>query len=146
MLQVYTDGLAEPNPGVGTYGYVVYRNGKKIAEQLGFAGNPVTNNYSEYQGLVKALQELHHFADEEIMIHSDSRLLISQMGGEWRVSKKALKTRDPGSYVEKYLEAQELAKSFTRLRFVWIPREENTEADALSRVAYREQIVKRRHA
>ena len=29
MIEVYTDGRAEPNPGLGTYGFVVYRDAKR---------------------------------------------------------------------------------------------------------------------
>lgn len=144
MIEIYTDGLAEPNPGVGTYGYVIYKDGKKILARHGFAGDPVTNNYAEYRGLIEALRGSSEFADAEIIVHSDSKLLINQMAGEWKVSKKAFKSTEPGSYVEKYLEAEELATRFTKLRFVWIPREENSEADHLSRVAYQEQLRKRR--
>jgi len=144
LIEIYTDGLAEPNPGVGTYGYVIHRDGRKILAGHGFAGDPVTNNYAEYQGLVKALEEARQFAQEEITVLSDSKLLVGQMSGEWKVSKKALRNPSKGSYVGKYLEAKEEAKRFERLRFVWVPREENAEADELSRVAYQEHLSKRR--
>ncbi len=143
MIQAYTDGLAEPNPGVGTYGYAVYRDGKSILGRHGFAGDQVTNNFAEYSALVELLRELDEFRDEEITVYSDSKLLIGQMSGALKVSKTALKHKLPGSYVEKYLEAVELARKFKKLRFVWIPREKNSEADELSRVAYREQLAKR---
>jgi ribonuclease HI len=71
-------------------------------------------------------------------------MLVNQMAGEWKVSKKAFNSKAEGTYVDKYLEAQELSRKFSRLRFEWVPREKNTEADLLSRVAYREQLLKRR--
>ncbi|MBI3022946.1 MAG: ribonuclease H, partial [Thaumarchaeota archaeon] len=59
MIEIYVDGLAEPaNPGTGTYGFVVYRNGEKIGEGYGPAGEQVTNNYSEYFALVRALTSI----------------------------------------------------------------------------------------
>lgn len=146
MIEIYTDGLAQPrNPGIGTYGYAVYRNGTELKKGHGFDGEPVSNNHAEYAGLIEALRSIEGFQDEEIVIKSDSRMLVNQMSGEWRVSKKAFKNSAEGSYVEMYFMAQDLARKFGHLRFVWIPREENTEADALSRVAYHEQIVNRRH-
>ena len=145
MIEIYTDGLAEPrNPGIGTYGYAIYRDGKEWKTGHGFDGEPVSNNHAEYAGLIEALRSVAEFADEEIVVKSDSKMLVNQMSGDWKVSKRAFKNPVEGSYVEKYLTAKEVAKSFSRLRFVWIPREQNTEADALSRVAYHEQISKRR--
>jgi ribonuclease HI len=145
LIEIYTDGLAEPtNPGIGTYGYVVYRDGEALKRGHGFDGDPVTNNHAEYAGLVEALNFVKPFADEEIVVKSDSKMLANQMAGEWKVTKKAFKSNAEGSYVPKYLEAVEVAKGFPRLTFVWIPREQNSEADELSRVAYREQLAKRR--
>jgi ribonuclease HI len=146
MLFVYIDGLAEPNPGVGTYGYAIYEDDEKVATGHGFAGDPVTNNYAEYEGLIKALDAVSKHSNQGIMIRSDSRLLVNQMSGEWKVGKKALRNHDPGSYVAKHQEAIELARKFKRLTFQWIPREKNTEADELSRVAYREELSKRRRS
>jgi ribonuclease HI len=132
MIVIYTDGLAEPNPGLGTYGYAIYKDGQRVAARHGFVGESVTNNYAEYESLVRALREARKFAGEEILVRSDSKLLVNQMGGEWKVRK--------GGYVERYAEAKELAGQFRSLRFEWIPREENTEADELSRVGYAEHL------
>lgn len=129
MIEVYTDGLAEPtNPGIGTYGFVIYRDGRKIDEGYDLVGNNVTNNYAEYEGLIRALMRLLSHAGEEVVVKSDSRLLVNQMTGKWTIKK--------GQYVEKYAEARKLAEKFGSLKFEWIPREKNVEADTLSRLAY----------
>jgi len=88
----------------------------------------VTNNYAEYVCLIKALEYLGSLRDEKITVFSDSRLLVNQMKGEWRFKK--------GAYREKYIEAKELAGRFSDLRFEWIPREKNSEADELTNVAF----------
>jgi len=54
------------------------------------------------------------------------------MKGEWKVKK--------GVYLPKYREAKEAARAFKAIRFVWVPREANREADELSRVAYMEYL------
>ena len=145
MIVVYTDGLAEPsNPGIGTYGYVAYRDGKELRRGHGFDGDPVSNNHAEYAGLIAALESVIEFADEQIVVKSDSKMLANQMAGAWKVSKKAYNSKAEGTYVDKYIEAKEVARKFKDLRFDWIPREENTEADELSRAAYREALTKRR--
>jgi ribonuclease HI len=137
LIVVYVDGLAMPrNPGTGTYGFIVYKDGKKFDEGYGLVGENVTNNYAEYVALIRALSSLLSHSDEEVTVRSDSRLLVNQMKGEWK--------RKKGAYLVKYKEANELAKMFRSLKFVWIPREANTEADELSRVAYSEFTRKKK--
>ncbi|MBI2648818.1 MAG: ribonuclease HI family protein [Thaumarchaeota archaeon] len=128
MLTAYASEPA--NPGTGTYGFVVYRNGEKIGEGHGPAGEQVTNNYSEYFALVRALTSISSNADEPIVVKSDSKLLVNQMSGEWKVKR--------GAYLPKYKEAKELTRRFKSLKFAWVPRERNAEADELSRRAYAE--------
>jgi ribonuclease H / adenosylcobalamin/alpha-ribazole phosphatase len=130
MIEAFTDGRAEPNPGLGTYGYVIYRDGTRIHSGHGVAGRDVTNNYAEYFCLVKALERLEPQRAEEIVVFSDSTLLVNQMEGRWKFKG--------GNYAEKYLRAKELARGFPKLRFVWIPREKNVEADELTNIAFAE--------
>jgi ribonuclease HI len=96
------------------------------------AGKGVSNNLSEYTALCRALRELIALGwnREEVIVRSDSQLLIMQMSGLWRVKG--------GLYLPAYLEARELVKAFKSVRFEWVPRERNEEADALSRLAYEE--------
>jgi ribonuclease HI len=140
LIEVFTDGLAEPtNPGIGTYGFAIYRDGKRLDTGHGFAGDPVSNNYAEYEGLVMALKRVKRSrgdGEEEITVYSDSKLLVNQMNGDWKFKK--------GGYVEKLLEARELAHGFSNLKFKWIPREQNSEADELSRIAYAEATNRKR--
>jgi ribonuclease H / adenosylcobalamin/alpha-ribazole phosphatase len=128
MIEVYTDGRAEPNPGLGTYGLVIYKDGKRVHSDQGVAGRKVTNNYAEYFCLVKALEYLRPHRDEEITVFSDSTLLVNQMKGSWRFKG--------GAYSEMYLAARELASTFSTLRFEWVPREKNAEADELTNIAF----------
>lgn len=128
------DGLCEPtNPGgVATYGLVIYMDGRKTYKESRALGEDsrMSNNVAEYQGLCAALSWLldQCLMDKEIIIKSDSRLLVNQMGGRWKCRR--------GLYVSKYHEAQSLAKSFKNISYVWVPREENSEADNLTRLAY----------
>jgi ribonuclease HI len=129
-VTVYVDGLAEPaNPGTGTYGFVIYDESKKLAEGSGLAGHNVTSNYAEYTALVEALAKLKALGIEgDVVVRSDSKLLVGQMSGGWKVKG--------GMYVGKLKEARDLMKEFGSIRFEWVPREQNQEADLLTRVAY----------
>ncbi len=126
----YVDGLAMPsNPGTGTYGFVIYDGGRKLAEGSGLAGYDVTSNYSEYTALAEALKKLRSLGVEgDVLIRSDSRLLVGHMSEGWKVKG--------GMYVDKLKEARDLLRGFGSVRFEWVPREKNQEADLLTRVAY----------
>ena len=92
----------------------------------------MSNNVAEYAALCEALTFLvsKKLITISTEVRSDSRLLVNQMNGNWKVRK--------GFYVKKCLEAKNLAGQFERITFKWIPREDNEEADALSREAYSE--------
>lgn len=131
----YVDGLCEPkNPGgVACYGWVGYWQGKRVREGKGVIGEGqgMTNNLAEYSALIAALE---HLAAKgycgEVEFKGDSQLLINQMRGEWNINKQHLR--------ELNQKAQRLARQFSKVIYTWIPREQNEEADRLSRIAYQE--------
>ncbi len=132
MITVYFDGLCYPkNPcGVAAYGYLVYRDGALI--HRGFRavgeGKGMTNNVAEYEGLMAAAQWLNdEGVMEKIVIKGDSQLVIKQMKGEWKINSATSKKYVPE--IKRLLEGKDVS-------FSWVPREENEEADKLSRVAY----------
>lgn len=129
-MTVYIDGLSEPaNPGTGTYGFIIYDGRRKLAEGSGLAGYGVTSNFAEYTALAEALKKLKGLGiGGDILVRSDSKLLVGQMSEGWKVKG--------GMYVEKLKEARELMTEVGLVRFEWIPREQNGEADLLTRVAY----------
>jgi len=122
------------NPGgTATYGYVVRNDaGRDIARKSGVVGKgpEMSNNVAEYAALCEALRFLvkEKMTRLHIEIRSDSRLVVNQMKGKWKFRK--------GLYAHKYSEAKDLTARFDIITFRWIPREENEEADALSREAY----------
>lgn len=91
----------------------------------------MSNNVAEYAALCEALEFLlkSHREAKVIEVRSDSALVVNQMSEKWKFRR--------GLYAEKYREAKRLRDRFTNLSFRWIPREDNEEADLLSREAYR---------
>jgi ribonuclease HI len=141
MITIYFDGLCYPrNPGgVAAYGYLVYRNSELIHKGFGAVGEGkgMTNNVAEYEGLLAAAQWIiDEGIEDEIVIKGDSQLVIKQMKGEYRVNSATSKKYVPE--IKNLLQRE-------RVSFVWIPREENEEADKLSRVAY-ERFIGRKHS
>ena len=136
---VYVDGLCEPvNPGgIACYGYVIYVNGVKMVEDCGVIDHPdPSNNVAEYMACIKAVEKLDELGlrNEHVTVKGDSQLLIFQLNGFYSVRS--------GRILPLYEEAVNVIKKFKHIRFEWIPREENVEADELSRKAYHEHVAK----
>ena len=83
-MEIYTDGACVPNPGKGGWGFAVVVNGYLIAERFGSAGD-TTNNRMEFQAVIEALKWLE--SDTPATIHSDSKLAVNVLNGNWRGKK-----------------------------------------------------------
>lgn len=149
---VFFDGCCEPvNPG-GTagYGYVIFEGpvsaGERIDEHSGMVeASPTTsNNVAEYLAVRQALEWLdaHGHRDKSIHFFGDSLLVICQLWGDPRTRERkkwnihgidVKKDRPPGRYAEHAVAARALLGTFTRCNGLWIPREENSIADELSK-------------
>ena len=132
MITIYFDGLCRPkNPGgVATYGYLIYQDGKKVKSGYGVIGSGagMTNNVAEYTALRQAAEWVsQNNPDKEIVIKGDSQLVILQMNGTWQVRSATSKKFIPE--IRRLLEGR-------NTHFIWIPREQNIDADELSNLAY----------
>ncbi len=74
VIQIFTDGSCEPNPGMGSWGFIII-DGNTITEKSGFE-RATTNNRMEMQAVIEALRELRsrnlHSQDHEIKVCVDS--------------------------------------------------------------------------
>ena len=123
MICGFFDGASRGNPGEAGAGALLQEEGGKILwEECGYLGTR-TNNEAEYEGLLLLLGEICRRDLRGVRICGDSKLVISQMKGEWKVRKPHLELL--------WREARELAKG-RDLEFFWVPRERNSLADALS--------------
>lgn len=125
MLIIYTDGACFGNPGPMGIGVVIYKDGKKIIEASEYAGEG-TNNIAEYTALIRALEIAKKMGEKDILIRTDSQLLACQINGEYKVKDKKLKA----------LKAKADALMLEmKVKVEHVPREENEEADELSKRA-----------
>lgn len=142
VIVLNADGLCEPtNPGgVACYGWVAWQDGKRIGEGWGEAarGPGATNNVADYRAVIAALEWLlaEGLAGERFLVRSDSQLLIRQIQGNYAVRSNRI--------LPLYRRVRRLAGRFASLRFEWVPREKNREADLLSRRAYGEALAEDR--
>jgi ribonuclease HI len=131
------DGLCEPiNPGgIATYGVVIRQGKVHLLEDDGLAfAKPWTyeasNNVAEYSALIRGLEWLkdHKMRCSKIIVRGDSILVINQLKGTYKVKAARI--------LLLYKRAKELLGEFKALRFEWVDRSQNKEADLLSRIAY----------
>jgi probable phosphoglycerate mutase len=74
--------------------------------------------------------------DAEISVKGDSKLVIEQMFGTWKIKS--------GLYTELAHRARELLSRFTNIQGEWISRDLNDVADELSKAALKRAGVKLR--
>ena len=143
-LSIWFDGSVEPtNPGgTGTCGWVI-RNGHGdtlCAESCSLGSGPaMTNNVAEWTALGKALRWLldNSFKGCTLRIFGDSKLVIEQLNGTWRCNMPHLQKLKARCH-EIISELRPAGWTAT-----WIPREQNSEADALSQRAYEDSTGKK---
>lgn len=125
---VEADGGSRGNPGPAGYGAVVWSEdrGVLLAERKESIGT-ATNNVAEYRGLIAGLEAAADVGATEVVVAMDSKLVVEQMTGRWRV-----KHADMIPLNEK---ARSLAADFDHVSYGWIPREKNSHADRLANEA-----------
>jgi len=117
------DAGVATNPGPGGIGWVVERDGVVLAEGYDSLLQ-ATNNEAEYQGLIRGLTECLALGATIVEVKADSRLVVMQIRGEWRIKEHRL--------VPFADEARRLIGRFQEFSIEWVPREQNTRADALA--------------
>jgi len=122
QLILYTDGSLTPN-GAGAAVIVLDVNGKLIHMENRIL-KPMTNNEAEYAALSLGLEIAAVLGAAIIEVRTDSEVMVYQMRGEFAVKSVRLKQR--------HWHACQLARSFLRVRYVHIPREDNVLADTLA--------------
>ena len=132
-LVVEADGGSRGNPGLAGYGALVRdaASGTVIAERAESVGI-ASNNVAEYSGLVAGLKAAFDIDPAaEVTVRLDSKLLVEQMSGRWKIKQPDLRRLA--------LQARDIAASLSAaggsVTYTWVPRAENSAADALANSA-----------
>jgi len=122
-LEVYVDGGSRGNPGPAAIGFII--GSKEYKELIGEA----TNNIAEYKAIIAALKKVKHLLGKEklknteVIIYSDSDLVVNQLNGNYKILEKEL--------IFLFIEVWNLKIDFPYLKFIHIDREQNKKADYL---------------
>ncbi len=120
------DGAARGNPGPAGAGVVLKGAGDRDIQEGVFIGE-ATNNVAEYSALIHGLELARKIGLRDLLVQSDSQLLVRQMKGEYRVKNENLK--------KLFAKAQETASHFDNVSYLHVPREKNRQADSLANMA-----------
>ena len=125
---VEADGGSRGNPGPAGYGALVRDadSGEVLAERKEAIGS-ATNNVAEYRGLLAGLRAAAEIAADSIEVRMDSKLVVEQMSGRWKIKHPDLQPLA--------LQGQQLLRALPPTTFTWIPRERNAHADRLANEA-----------
>jgi ribonuclease HI len=130
VVTVYCDGGSRGNPGPAAIGAVVLDPSTTpptrlavVSEQIGVT----TNNVAEYRALIAGLEAARDFPSRVMQVRADSKLVIEQVEGRWKVKQAHLKPL--------LARVHELLRGYDDIDLRHVPRELNTEADALVNAA-----------
>ena len=130
---IHTDGASKGNPGPASIGVVIANRAGDVLKEYSQEIGETTNNVAEYQAVIFALKKIKALfgkkraEQSEILIKSDSTLLVKQLNGEFKLKDEKIQ--------KLFIEVWNLRLDFKRVSFENIPREKNKRADALANQA-----------
>nr|XP_016511597.1 PREDICTED: uncharacterized protein LOC107828744 [Nicotiana tabacum] len=132
---LFTDGSSNVK-GSGLGIVLIPPSGESIREAV--KCYHITNNEAEYEAVIAGLELARELSIEQIMIKSDSQLVVNWMQGTYTARE---------ARIQQYLKkARELVRQFQSWKIVQIPREENAEADALANLASVTEVTSEENA
>jgi len=128
MVSVYTDGATEgmngklgtvTNVGIGIYiPYIDVKHSQRLSG--------ISNNEAEYMALIEGMDICKRNGIARASFFLDSLIVVNGANAPWKQTKN--------NRMNKFkLQIQERLSYFDEIHFTWIPREENKEADRLSK-------------
>lgn len=127
---VFSDGGARGNPGPAAIGAIVFDPSTSPPTRLATVSECIgstTNNVAEYRAVIAGLEAAREFPSRVIRVRADSLLVIEQLKGKWRVKQDHLRRL--------HSRALGLLDEYQEVDLAHVPREQNTDADALVNAA-----------
>ncbi|MGN8647024.1 ribonuclease HI family protein [Gracilibacillus sp. HCP3S3_G5_1] len=125
MIEVYTDGASQGNPGPSAIGIYI-KSGREQIEEYQFIGE-YSNHEAEFIAVIKALEICkERFPNDIISCRSDAKVVVDA------IEKKYVKKAIFHTYLN---QINQLSSSFPHFFIKWIPEKQNQHADELARKA-----------
>jgi ribonuclease HI len=123
-LLIYVDGASRGNPGPAAIGIVIQGHGGSPKVEISHYIGEATNNQAEYRALIKGLEEAARLGADHVDIKTDSKLMVEQVQGHYRVRHPNLKPL--------FQKVTRLLSSYKTYTIAHIPRHQNAPADSLA--------------
>ena len=127
---IYFDGGARGNPGPAAIGAVVYDASASPPQRLATVSERIgetTNNVAEYRALIAGLQAAARTPARAARVRGDSKLVIEQVAGRWKVKQPHLRPLCD--------RVRDLLAGYDAVDLAHVRRELNGDADALVNAA-----------
>lgn len=115
-LICFTDGGFNNLTKTNGYGsFKIFSNNEEIVKRMDLAGIS-SSNEAEYLTLIRLLQYIKENYPEDITIKifGDSKLIVNQVNGIWKIREERL--------FPYYKTSTDLFNSFKSITLVWVPR------------------------
>jgi ribonuclease HI len=122
-LIIYSDGGARGNPGPAAAGVAITDIQEKTIARISKYLGKMTNNQAEYHALILGLQKAKALGAKEVDCFLDSELLVRQLNHKYKIKDKDL--------VPLFIKIWNLTFDFKKIKFYYITRKRNKEADRL---------------
>lgn len=122
--KAYFDGSSKGNPGPSHIGYIILDSSGKVVISISEKIEDGTNNEAEYKAVIALLGKLCELKVRNVLIQGDSKLVVNQLVGAWKIKKQHLKELAEEAFV--HLDQN------PGWKLEWVPREKNELADKLA--------------
>ncbi|MBU3964274.1 ribonuclease HI family protein [Patescibacteria group bacterium] len=127
---IFTDGASRGNPGPASIGVLIADSHGVAQKEYSQTIGKATNNEAEYQAVIFALKKVKALVGKakiknaEILIKSDSELMVSQLSGKYKIKEPNIQ--------KLFIQAWNLKIDYKKVDFQLVPREQNSLADKLA--------------
>lgn len=126
---IYCDGGSRGNPGPAAIGVILTDEKGKVIKEYAEKIGRATNNEAEYEAAIFGLQKAkllfgrRKIKTMEIEARMDSEFVIKQLNGKYKILDRRIE--------QLFLKTWNLKVDFGEVKFIYISRNENIEADRL---------------
>ncbi len=131
-IKIYTDGGSRGNPGPAAVG-VVFKNQQDqvIKEYSDYIGE-TTNGQAEYAAIIFGLRKAKGLKYKKVEVYLDSQFIVEQLNGNYKIKEEGI--------IPLFIKTWNLRLDFDYIKFNFIRREQNKEADKMVNLALDRQV------
>ncbi|MGD8564985.1 MAG: ribonuclease HI family protein [Candidatus Bathyarchaeota archaeon] len=113
-LKIYSDGASRGNPGPSAIAFIILDEyGEILTKKAKYVGVK-TNNQAEYLALSSALDSASKISTEKVTCCLDSKLVVNQLNGEYKVKDHKLMIL--------WKKLDKFKERFQKTVFIYVPR------------------------